>query len=188
MKAYVAPAAKTMSVPLSELYPVMREVLGEGGTFSITVRGNSMSPFLRDLRDQAVFAPLTGRRIRRGDIVFYQRASGQFVMHRVYSIDADGVMTIVGDAQWTLEPGIAQTQLRAYVTSVVRKSRTISCEKGWWRYLMTVYMLLRIRAPRLTRFGVRMTRYAVKLVTDPACVVRRVKRMLHTFHERRNTP
>ena len=173
-----APAAKTMSVPLRELYPVMREVLDEGGTFTITVRGNSMAPFLRDMRDQAVFAPLAGRAICRGDIVFYQRDSGQFVMHRVYAADASGVLTIVGDAQWTLEAGIRPDQLRAYVARVVRKGREVNCEKGRWRALMTLYMLLRIRTPRAARFFTRLARCAVKLVTDPACVKRRVGRML----------
>ena len=177
MKIYTTPTAKTMSVPLHDLYPVMKEVLDEGGTFSITVRGNSMSPFLRDLRDQAVFAPLANRKIRSGDIVFYQRSSGQFVMHRVYEVDANGVMTIAGDAQWTLEPDIRPDQLRAYVVKVVRKGKEIDCEKGFWRNLMTTYMRLRFRAPRLTRFTMRMFHYAVKLVTDPACIMRRIKRI-----------
>ncbi len=177
MKTYATPTAKTMSVPLHDLYPVMKEVLDEGGTFSITVRGNSMYPFLRDLRDQAVFASLANRKIRPGDIVFYQRASGQFVMHRVYKVDSNGIMTIVGDAQWTLEPGIRPNQLRAFVIKVVRKGKEIDCEKGFWRNLMATYMRLRIRVPRLTRFAMRMFHYAEKLVTDPACMMRRIKRI-----------
>lgn len=176
MKQYEQPSVKSITVPLAELYPIMKEVLDQGNAFCITVRGNSMYPFLRDLRDQAVFAPLNSRAIRRGDIVFYQRASGQFVMHRVYSVDENGVMTLVGDAQWTLEPGIRPDQLRAYVVKVIRKGKEISCEQGAWRALMTLYMRLRIRAPRLTRFALRMGHYAVKLVTDPACVIRRIKR------------
>ncbi len=163
MKTYASPTVKTMSVPLRELYPVMREVLSDGGTFSITVRGNSMLPFLRDLRDQAVFAPLAGRKIKRGDIVFYQRASGQFVMHRVYRVDKSGVLTMLGDAQWTLETGIAPEQLRAYVIKVVRKGKEIGCENGAWRALMTLYML-RIRAPRLTRFAMRCASFAKRRI------------------------
>lgn len=175
MRQYERPAVKSKTVPLAELYPIMREVLDGGNTFCITVSGNSMYPFLKHLRDQAAFAPLGARSIRRGDIVFYQRASGQFVMHRVYSVNADGVMTIVGDAQWTLEPGIRPDQLRAYVVKVIRKGKEINCEKGLWRALMSAW-LVRIKIPRLSRFIIRIARYAVKLVTDPACVMRYIRR------------
>lgn len=154
---------KQLSLPLEELYPLIEESLGAGGEVYMTVRGNSMSPFLYDQRDQAVFAPLGDRRIRRGDIVFYQRKGGQFVMHRVYAVGADGVMTMLGDAQWTLEPGIRPEQLRAFVPRVVRKGREVSCEKGLLHRLMTLY-LLRIRFPRLARFALRLLRipFAVK--------------------------
>lgn len=169
---------RNLSVPLFELYPIMREVLESGSTFSITVRGNSMYPFLRDLRDQAVFAPLKGHTISKGDIVFYQRDSGQYVMHRVFSVDEAGVMTIVGDAQWTLECGIRPDQLRAYVAQVVRKGKVISCEKGFWRNLMTVYMDMRINHPKVAQFLYHMVYYSHKLLTDPACIVRFLKRVL----------
>lgn len=175
MNQYERPEVKSKTVPLAELYPVMEEVLSSGGTFSITVSGNSMYPFLKHMRDQAVFAPIGARSIRRGDIVFYQRASGQFVMHRVYCVDNAGVMTMLGDAQWTLEPGIRPEQLRAYVIKVVRKGKEINCERGYWRRVMTAY-LARVKAPRLTRFILRAARYAIKLVTDPACVARYIRR------------
>lgn len=148
---------KQLSLPLKDLYPIIEESINTGSEVYITVRGNSMSPFLYDGRDQAVFAPLNGRTIRRGDIVFYQRDNGQFVMHRVYRVDESGVMTIVGDAQWTLEPGVRPDQLRAFVPRVVRKGREVSCEKGFLHRLMKAY-LLRIRFPRLARLGLRVLR------------------------------
>lgn len=154
---------KQLSLPLKEIYPLIAEVLEEGGEVYITVRGNSMSPFLYDGRDRAVFAPLGKRKIRRGDIVFYQRTGGQYVMHRVYQVDEDGTMTMAGDAQWTLEPGIRPDQLRAFVPRVVRKEKEISCEKGFWHRAMTLY-LLRMRFPRLARLGLRVLRipFAIK--------------------------
>lgn len=148
---------RELSLPLKDMYPLIAQTLEDGGEVYITVRGNSMSPFLQDGRDQAVFAPLAGRAIRRGDVVFYQRRSGQFVMHRVYAVDDAGVMTMLGDAQWTLEPGIRPDQLRAFVPRVVRKGREISCEKGVWHRVMTAY-LWRIRYPRLVRFAMRVLR------------------------------
>lgn len=154
---------KQLSLPLRDMYPLIAESLAEGSEVYITVRGNSMSPFLRDGRDQAVFAALEGRCIRRGDIVFYQRNGGQFVMHRVYEVAPDGVMTLLGDAQWTLEPGIRPGQLRAFVPRVVRKGREVSCVGGFWHTLMKLWMY-RIRCPRLARLVFHVVRipYAVK--------------------------
>ena len=146
---------KMLSLPLKELFPLIEESLRAGQEVYMTVRGNSMSPFLQDGRDQVVFAPLGERKIRRGDIVFYQRDNGQFVMHRVYRVAQDGVLSIVGDAQWTLERGIRPAQLRAFVPRVIRKGKEISCEKGLWHGLMSLY-LLRIRFPRLARLGLKI--------------------------------
>lgn len=161
---------KQISLSLKDMYPLIAESLAEGSEVYITVRGNSMSPFLRDGRDQAVFAALDGRHIRRGDIVFYQRSGGQFVMHRVYEVTSDGVMTMLGDAQWTLEPGIRPDQLRAFVPRVVRKGREVSCEGGFWHTLMKLWMY-RIRCPRLARIVFRVARI-------PFAVKRRVLRLI----------
>lgn len=78
-------------------------------------------------------------------------------MHRVYAVDGDGVMTLLGDAQQTLEPGIYPEQLRAFVPRVVRNGREISCERGLWHTLMTAYQL-RIRFPRTARLAMRLLR------------------------------
>lgn len=161
---------KQLSLPMSEIYPLIEQMITEGGEAHVTIRGSSMSPFLHDGRDQAVFAPLPPRPIRRGDIVLYQRDGGQFVMHRVYSVDDGGTMTLLGDAQRTLEPGIRPEQLRAFVPRVIRKGKSISCERGLWHRLMTAYML-RIRYPRAARLVMRVLRL-------PFAVRRRLARLL----------
>lgn len=153
---------KQLSLPLKEIYPIMAETIQNGGEVYLTVRGNSMSPFLQDGRDQAVFVSPDKMTIKRGDIVFYQRDGGQYVMHRVYKVEKDGLMTMLGDAQWTLEGGIRPDQLRAFVPRVVRKGREISCTGGVWHFLMKMY-LWRIRFPRTARFGLRVLSFVLRM-------------------------
>ena len=153
---------KQLSLPLKDIYPIMAETIQNGGEVYLTVRGNSMSPFLQDGRDQAVFVSPDQRTIRRGDIVFYQRDGGQFVMHRVYKVEKDGLVTMLGDAQWTLEPGIRQDQLRAFVPRVVRKGKEISCERGFLHGIMKLY-LFRIRFPKTARMGLGAVSAFLKL-------------------------
>lgn len=158
---------KELLLPMKELYPIIEQTMSDGGEAYVTVRGGSMSPFLQDGRDQAVFASLGDRQIKKGDIVLYQRKGGQFVMHRVYDVGRNGIMTLIGDAQWTLEKDVRPEQLRAFVPRVVRKGREISCEGGFWHWLMTAYQM-RIRHPRMARLALR----AAKL---PFGLKRRIK-------------
>ena len=153
---------KSISLSLKDLYPLIRQSLENGQEVYITIRGNSMSPFLYDGRDQAVFAPLPNRPIRKGDIIFYQRKNGQFVMHRVYQAEKNGVMTLLGDAQWTLEKGIEQSQLRAFVPRVIRKGKEISCEKGFYHRLMILWQF-RIRFPLLARICLKILHLAARI-------------------------
>lgn len=162
---------KQLSLSLQDIVPLMEQAFLSGSEVHLTIRGNSMSPFLYDGRDIAVFAPLNGRKIRKGDIIFYQRTSGQYVMHRVYTVDATGVMTLLGDAQWTLEPGIRPDQVRAYVPRVIRKGKEINCQKGFYRTLMTLWQL-RVRFPRLARICQRLMRL-------PFGLKRQLKKLLH---------
>ena len=59
----------------------LRSLTEQGHSVSVPVAGSSMSPFLAGGRD-TVFFSRPDTPLRRGDIVFYERASGQFVMHR----------------------------------------------------------------------------------------------------------
>ena len=138
------------------------EQLQAGETITCFTVGDSMEPLLYN-RSTHVFVKKVEGDLRRNDLPLYKRPSGQYVMHRVYQVDEDGTMTMAGDAQWTLEPGIRPDQLRAFVPRVVRKEKEISCEKGFWHRAMTLY-LLRIRFPRLARLGLRVLRipFAIK--------------------------
>ncbi len=151
------------SVYMDELMPLILESLGNGQTVLMKVRGNSMFPFLLDARDTVFFAPLDGHTPQRGDIFLFQRANGGCVMHRVYSVDSDGVMDFLGDAQYVLEKGIRPGQLVAYVPKVIRKGKTVLCNKGAWRRAMTFYMLLKIKCPKFARLIYRLCYHAVNI-------------------------
>ena len=46
-------------IPLTELLPVIREVLASGGEFSLKPRGESMRPYFREGRDTVVLSAMT---------------------------------------------------------------------------------------------------------------------------------
>ncbi|MGI6239198.1 MAG: S24/S26 family peptidase [Christensenellales bacterium] len=144
--------------PLAARYPAIRQTLIGGGNFLLIVTGGSMEPFLRHLRDRAALELPEARALRRGDIVLFERDCGQFVLHRVLRVRADGRFDAIGDAQWQRETGIPRDALRARVKCVIRDGRPINCDHGAWRALMTFYMLARVTLPRLTRLALRIRR------------------------------
>ena len=117
---------------------VLRELTEEGKTVSLLISGNSMSPFLIHNRDSIYFRK-PEREPRRGDMVFYQRDSGQYVMHRICRARPEGFY-LVGDAQTEIEGPIRREQIFGRVVSVRRKGRRIGPGNFWWEFFEHVWI------------------------------------------------
>lgn len=106
-------------------------MVGEGtANVPVPIRGISMRPFLYD-GDYAFLSPLPGK-IRKGDILLYQRKNRQYVLHRVHKLRRDGGLIMLGDSQVTPEP-VEANQLRAIASFVRRGGK--DCRPGslkWW--------------------------------------------------------
>ena len=105
----------------------------------LIVSGSSMTPFLVGGRDTVYLSRLE-RPAQRGDILLYQRTSGQYVLHRVWKVEGDGAFTMVGDAQTELEAGIRADQIIAVVTSVVRKGKRMGPGSFWWEFFEKIWI------------------------------------------------
>ena len=117
----------------AQCMPLLEELLREGQTLCLTVTGESMAPFLRHGRDQIRFRR-PDRPLRRGDMAFFRRANGQYVMHRVLRAEKSGALYLVGDAQQEVEGPIAPQQVFAVVTEVCRKEKWLRPGCFWWDF------------------------------------------------------
>ena len=106
-------------VDTQEYLTVLKDLVQQGKEVSLLVSGNSMSPFLIHERDYVYFRK-PNRPLRPGDIVFFQRKTGQYIMHRIWKIKPEGLY-IVGDAQTVIEGPVAKEQVFAIITRVQRK-------------------------------------------------------------------
>lgn len=129
-------------VQLSELYPLIQETLAQGGTFSLTVTGSSMYPFIAGGRDKVTLSPLPGR-LRKNDLPLYRRSSGAFVLHRIVKVHRDGTYTCCGDHQWIAEPGIRQEQMIGVATEYVRKGKRITNKNLLYRFYRMTWTWIR---------------------------------------------
>ncbi len=119
---------------------MLRDLVNEGKECRLLISGSSMAPFLVHERDSILFSK-PDRELRRGDMVFYQRDNGQFVMHRILKVKPEGLY-IIGDAQTEVEGPVRPEQVFALVTKVNRKGKWVGPGNFWWWFFSTVWLRL----------------------------------------------
>ena len=82
-----------------EIVPIMEEIINNGGQCKLRVTGYSMTPILKHLRDSVILTSIDNRPIKKGEIIFIQRQSGQYVLHRVMKIIDQDTFIINGAEQ-----------------------------------------------------------------------------------------
>lgn len=125
-------------VDTREYVSVLREIAEEGKVVSMLIAGSSMAPFLCHNRDYIYFTR-PERELRRGDMVFYQRDGGRYVMHRIYKIKPDGYY-MVGDAQTQIEGPLRRDQIFALIIQAKRKGKMIRPGDFWWEFFEHVWI------------------------------------------------
>lgn len=121
--------------------PVLRELLYEGRSVRLNVRGQSMLPFLFDTRDSVIIEPVAGE-LKKGDIVIFQRKNGAYIMHRIYKVD-NKQYYLVGDAQKEIEGPIDKGQIFGIITKAYRKGKWVDSKSLVWRFYDKIWGLMR---------------------------------------------
>ena len=106
------------TLPASVLMPEYESLLRQGAELPLVVSGESMLPFLRPGLD-TVYLRAAEMPLRRGDVAFYRRADGSYVLHRVFRAEA-GRYWFLGDAQSHVEGPLDASCVFAYVSAVRR--------------------------------------------------------------------
>ena len=126
------------TVDTNEYMSVLQDLINEGREVGLLISGDSMSPFLVHQRDYIYFKT-PDRDLKKGDMVFYQRITGQYIMHRIYDVKPEGYY-IVGDNQAVVEGPLDRSQIFAIVTKVKRKGRLIGPENLIWKFYEKVWI------------------------------------------------
>ena len=116
-------ARSTTDFNLEEYVPIIKEVIESGGEFRLYPRGTSMLPLLRQGKDSVIL--VAPQKPQKRDILFYKRANGQFVLHRVVGIAKDGSCIMCGDNQSELEKGITADMIIASVSAIYKGEKRI---------------------------------------------------------------
>lgn len=103
----------------AELLPAIVQLMNEGHTVTLNLRGFSMRPFLEDNRDKALLTK--AREVHVGDPVLAEVSPAHFVLHRVVAIDGEAV-TLRGDGNIGVEH-CRLTDVKGAVIGFYRKGR-----------------------------------------------------------------
>lgn len=124
--------AERQVLPPETLMPKILALLEVCDAVPLVITGGSMTPFLVHQRD-TVYLSKPRRHLKRGDMIFYRRDDGRYVLHRIYQVK-DGAYWLVGDAQTGIEPGIRPDQVIALVNAVRRKGKLIKPGDISWEF------------------------------------------------------
>ena len=116
---------------LSDMEPVLRKVLAEGGTFPFYPKGTSMEPTIHQGIDQVLLKALP-KKLKKYQMILYKRQSGAFVLHRIVKVEKDSY-TMRGDNQFYTEPGLRREQMIGVVCKLKTPQGEISTESiSFW--------------------------------------------------------
>ncbi len=121
-----------------EYLAMLKELVDQGRQVNLLISGSSMSPFLIHHRDTIYFQK-PDRELKSGDMVFFRRSNGQYVMHRIVKIRPDGFY-MLGDAQTEIEGPIDRAQIFGLVTAVKRNGRMLRPGDFWWEFFARVWL------------------------------------------------
>lgn len=130
-------------VDASVYIDTLRSLVQEGKEVSLLITGSSMNPFLIHQRDTILFCK-PNRPLKKGDMVFYQRDNGRFVMHRICKVKKQEnelyLYDIIGDAQTEIEYNVRADQIFGLVIKVCRKGKWIKEGDFWWEFFEHVWI------------------------------------------------
>jgi Peptidase S24-like. len=156
---------ETKIVKAAELFGLTDEILAQGGRVWVTVTGNSMYPFLKEVRDSVELSKASFENIKKGDIVLIRRISGAYVLHRVLKKE-DNCFYIIGDAQQWIEGPLKPEQLHAIVTRIKRKGQVFANNYPLLKLCVSIWLFVipfRYRILRIMRF---LKRFVVRFLPD----------------------
>ena len=131
-------SAMIREVDNDQLISMLRSLTEEGKDVSLLISGSSLAPCLVHQRDYILFGK-PNRELRKGDMVFFQRTNGYYVMHRILRVEPEGYY-IVGDAQTDIEGPIKREQIFGLIKKVQRKGKWIDEHNFWWRFFEKIWI------------------------------------------------
>lgn len=126
-------------IPNHILLEEVATLLQEGRDVTLSPKGTSMLPFIKEGRDSVILRRLPD--VEEGDIVL-ARLDNRYVLHRVLSANHNR-LTLMGDGNLDITETCTKDDVLGTVIGVVRKDKSKKPSKGvLWKYLLPFRRIL----------------------------------------------
>ncbi len=128
---------------MEHIVQLSRPLLDAGKAVKFSVIGNSMYPIFRHDREKVTVVKC--EKIKKRDVILYQRNDGSYVLHRVVGKGRLGYK-LCGDNQLAVEYPVKRQDVVAVMSSFERNGREISKNNVFYRlYSFFWCMLIALR-------------------------------------------
>lgn len=107
-----------------------RQIMQDNDFFIATPVGTSMLPMIRERIDTVKLVKVS-RKLKKGDVILYERANKTYVLHRIVGIKKqNGIEKYIlcGDNQVVLEKYVEENQIIAVMEGYFRGESYIDCD------------------------------------------------------------
>lgn len=132
---------KTKTIDKAVMMEEIRQMISEGKTVTITLKGNSMNPFIVHLRDQMTLGPWKDEEIRKGTVALVKDIYGNYLIHRIIKREGNKV-TLLGDGNVAQTETATLDNVIGIMQSLTRKGRTYTPNSLTWRLYSAIWMFL----------------------------------------------
>lgn len=119
----------------------VRKLIDSGKTVTISLKGNSMNPFIVHLRDSMTLRKVTDADVRKGTVALVLTDDGHYVLHRIYAVDGD-VITMLGDGNVKMTEKCTRANIIGVMQSLDRKGHTVTPESREWKLYSRLWNFL----------------------------------------------
>ena len=119
----------------------IRTLISEGKTVSITVKGNSMNPFMVHLRDQITLGPWKMEDIVPGTVALVKDIRGSYLIHRIIKVE-EKTVTLLGDGNIGMTETATHDNIIAIMYSFTRNGHEHSVNSLTWRCYSFIWKVL----------------------------------------------
>lgn len=119
----------------------IRVLISEGKTVKLTVKGNSMNPFLVSMRDQMTLGPWKDEDLKKGCVALVKDSRESYLIHRIIKRD-EKTVTLLGDGNIGFTETATFDNVIGIMYSVTRKGRECASDSLMWRFYSWAWMLL----------------------------------------------
>ena len=133
--------SKTITINKATMMEEIRQLVSEGKTVTLTVKGNSMNPFMVHLRDQMTLGPWKEEDLKKGTVALVRDVYGNYLIHRIINKD-NHTVTLLGDGNVLQTETATKDNVIGIMYAIQRKGRIYTPKSLSWRIYSAIWMFL----------------------------------------------